>query len=326
MNLSDQRVMVTGGAGYIGSHVAWALKPTGAAVTVVDRLSTGYKANVHYGDLVILDIEHTHELDGLMAHIRPTAIIHLASSVVAPESRANPVQYYNNNTTNTLSLIDLAVRHHVPHFILSSTAAVYGTTESGVCTESTPCRPITPYGRSKWMSEMMLRDISMATDLRYIALRYFNVAGAHPSLTMGQRMPDATHLINVLAKVVLKKRDRLPIFGTDYPTPDGTCIRDYIHVCDLANAHVLALNYLVQGGESDVLNCGESRGVSVQDVITAATKRFGPIPVDHATRRMGDPATLIADATRIQTVLNFCPQFNDIDDIIASAVAFEGTL
>jgi UDP-glucose 4-epimerase len=323
MDFSNKRILITGGAGYIGSHVALALQDTGATVTIVDNLSTGFKANIQYGNLIELDLADTDGLAKVIATTSPHAIVHFAGSIVVPESVQNPIKYYQNNTQRSLGLMALAVQASVPHMIFSSTAAVYGIPSTGVCSETDALAPINPYGQSKLMTEHMLRDISAASDLSYVALRYFNVAGAHPSYQLGQRMPDATHLIKIIAQVITKKRDHLTIFGSDYPTPDGTCIRDYIHVCDLAHAHVLALQYLLNGSPSTVFNCGYSAGYSVNEVVTMAQSLFGDFKVVMGDRRDGDPPQLIANADRICNDLGFSPQYNDLKTILRSAVEFE---
>lgn len=323
MNFSTQRLLITGGAGYIGSHVCAALACTNASIAIIDNLSTGFEKNIHYGILHRIDLSNWSEVDAFIAEFKPDAVLHFAGSIVVPESVSNPLLYYQNNTANSLNLIRCCVSHQVKRFIFSSTAAVYGMPNLGVCTESDPLMPINPYGRSKLMTEMMLADVAASSDLNYIALRYFNVAGTHDAIQIGQRMPDATHLIKIISQVLTQKRDELTIFGTDYPTPDGTCIRDYIHVCDLADAHVLALNYLLNGGESTVLNCGYSHGYSVRQVVEAAKTQFGDFKVVYGNRRLGDPPQLIANSDRIKTCLNWYPKYNDLNLMIRSAVEFE---
>ena len=323
MNFKKKRVLVTGGAGYIGAHVCHSLLPTQCDVAIIDNLSTGFKSNIQHGDLHHIDLNEWNNVTAFIANYKPDAIIHFAGSIVVPESVKNPLKYYQNNTANTLNLIRSCIANNVKNFLFSSTAAVYGVPDTGICTESDSLMPINPYGRSKLMTEMMLEDAASSNDLNYVALRYFNVAGAHESKQMGQRMPDATHLIKIIAQVLTKKRKEMAIFGFDYPTPDGTCIRDYIHVCDLAQAHVLALNYLLDGGKSAVFNCGYSKGFSVQEVVNAAKKQFGDFNVLHGERRDGDPPQLIANADRIKTTLGWQPIHNDLDLIIQSAVEFE---
>ena len=323
MDFSNKRILVTGGAGYIGSHFCLALAKTKADVAIVDNLSTGFNENIHYGTLHTIDLNNKSAVNNVIATFKPDAVIHFAGSIVVPESVKNPLKYYSNNTKNALNLIESCLQNNVHHVLFSSTAAVYGTPNNGICQETNPLLPINPYGRSKLMTEMMLDDISKATNLNYVALRYFNVAGAHSSFKLGQRMPDATHLIKIIAQVITKKRDKMAIFGTDYNTSDGTCIRDYIHVCDLAQAHLLALDYLFDGGQSNVFNCGYSKGFSVKEVIDKAQALFGNFTVDIAPKRDGDPAELIADAAKIKQVLQWKPKHNNLEEIIKTAVEFE---
>ncbi|MEK9726805.1 MAG: UDP-glucose 4-epimerase GalE [Candidatus Margulisiibacteriota bacterium] len=323
MDFSKKRILVTGGAGYIGSHVSLALESTGANVAIIDNLSTGFQSNIQFGQLHELDLNQWDKIAAFIKDYQPDAVIHFAGSIVVPESVKNPLKYYQNNTANTLNLIRSCVNSEVSHFLFSSTAAVYGVPENGICTESDALLPINPYGQSKLMSELMLRDISMSSNLNYVALRYFNVAGAHHSKKLGQRMPEATHLIKIIAQVLTKKREKLSVFGRDYQTQDGTCIRDYIHVCDLANAHVLALNYLFNGGKSDIFNCGYSDGFSVLDVINAAKKQFGEFDFEFSARREGDPPQLIANSDKIKKELRWVPEFDNLDLIIKSAIEFE---
>jgi UDP-glucose 4-epimerase len=303
-----------------------ALKDTGASVLVVDNLSTGFRENLHYGDCVVLDLADRDRLNRCFHDFKPDAVLHIAGSIVVPESVRDPITYYYNNTMNSLNVIDACLNNRIGHFLFSSTAAVYGIPPEGICAESAPLCPINPYGHTKAMTERMLADTAEASSLRYVALRYFNVAGAHPSLQLGQRMPDATHLIKIIAQVITQKRASLSVFGTDYPTPDGTCIRDYIHVCDLADAHVRALDWLLSGGKSLTLNCGYSRGFSVNEVIKTAEDLYGPFPVTAADRRPGDPPQLIANADRIRSTLNWTPRYDGLSRIIQSAVEFEKSL
>jgi UDP-glucose 4-epimerase len=320
---NNKRILITGGAGYIGSHVCLALKDTGADVAIIDNLSTGFTDNIHFGTLHHIDLSHWNETASFIQSYAPDAILHFAGSIIAPESVLNPLKYYQNNTANTANLLRCCVDYHVPHFLFSSTAAVYGEVGSGICKENDPLMPINPYGRSKLMTEMMLEDTALSAQFSYAALRYFNVAGTDESKSLGQRHSDSTHLIKIIAQVLSGKRDKMAIFGSDYPTPDGTCIRDYIHVSDLANAHILALQYLFDGGVSDVFNCGYSHGFSVKDVIQTAQKLYGGFIVEQAPRREGDPANLIANADKIKQTLGWVPQHNQLETIIQSAVDFE---
>jgi len=318
-------VLVTGGAGYIGSHMVYALTDRGEDVVVLDNLSTGFdwavspKAKLVVGDIGDMDL-----VSRLIREHGIDAIINFAGSIIVPESVENPLKYYHNNTANTRNLIECAVRGDVPHFIFSSTAAVYGIPERNPAFEDTRLDPINPYGRSKLMTEWMLEDVSRAHPLNYVALRYFNVAGADPQGRTGQSTPEATHLIKVACQTALGQREKMSVFGTDYDTPDGTCIRDYIHVTDLIAAHVDALDYLREGGESAVFNCGYGRGFSVLQVIDAVKKVAGhDFPVEMAGRRAGDPPALVAGADKVRRVLGWKPEHDDLNEIVASAYAWE---
>ncbi len=318
-------VLVTGGAGYIGSHMVLALCDAGQDVVVLDNLSTGAswavapQATLIEGDIgdeeLTLKIIKEHAVD---------AIIHFAGSIIVPESVTDPLGYYLNNTVKSRSLIHCAVKTGVPHFIFSSTAAVYGNPKVMPVSEGDELLPISPYGTSKLMTELMLRDASVAHDLNYVALRYFNVAGADPQGRSGQSTPQATHLIKVACETALGKRDHLQVFGRDYDTRDGTCLRDYIHVSDLVQAHLDALTYLRGGSESQVFNCGYGRGYSVLDVIKAVERAAGhKLDVRDAPRRPGDAAEIIANADRARSVLDWQPRHDDLDFIAASALAWE---
>ena len=317
-------ILVTGGAGYIGSQMAYQLVDSGERVVVLDNLSTGFDWAIPPGvPAVAGDVGDARLLDALIAEHGVSAIIHFAASVVVPESVADPLRYYRNNTVNSRSLIEAAVRGGVEHFIFSSTAAVYGEPDRIPIAEDAPTRPMSPYGSSKLMAEIILRDAARAHGLRYI-LRYFNVAGADPQLRTGQSTRGATHLIKVAAETALGLRPKLEIFGTDYPTPDGTCIRDYIHVGDLAAAHSDALRYLRNGGESLTLNCGYGHGFSVLEVIDAVKRAAGvDFRVEFAARRPGDPARIVAAADRARALLGWQPQFGELSTIVAHALAWE---
>ncbi|ESR24247.1 UDP-glucose 4-epimerase GalE [Lutibaculum baratangense] len=321
-------ILVTGGAGYIGSHMVLALLDAGEEVVVIDNLSTGFQWAVPpRARLVEADIADEAAVDGLLSGGGIEAIIHFAGSIVVPDSIADPLGYYLNNTVKTRGLIAAAVRHGVKRFIFSSTAAVYGMPEENPVVETARLRPISPYGSSKLMSEIMLADASVAHDFSYVALRYFNVAGADPGGRSGQSTPRATHLIKVACETALGRREKLSVYGTDYDTPDGTCIRDYIHVSDLAAAHLLALGHLRAGGASEVMNCGYGRGYSVREVIGAVNRAAGhEIPVEFTGRRPGDPAALVARADRVRDVLGWRPAHEDLDGIVASALAWERDL
>jgi UDP-glucose 4-epimerase len=321
-------ILVTGGAGYIGSHVVRQLTETGREAVVFDNLSTGSaEALVHGEELVVGDLSDTAALKEIFQRHSIKTVLHFAASIVAPESVTNPIKYYSNNTRNTLNLLNVCSQFSVENIIFSSTAAVYGMTAQGVASEDSPTIPINPYGTSKLMSEWMLRDIALAHDMAYVALRYFNVAGADPLMRMGQRTPDATHLIKVCCQAALGMRDRVSVFGTDYQTPDGTGIRDYIHVEDLAAAHLDALSYLEFGGESIALNVGYGQGNSVREVIKIIKEISNvDFPVSEAPRRPGDPASLVAKADRIQELLAWRPRYNDLRTIVADAWRWEQRL
>ena len=321
-------VLVTGGAGYIGSHMVLELVDAGERVVVVDNLSTGFKwAVAPQAELVVGDVGDDDLVRAVIRRHNVSAIIHFAGSIVVPESVSDPLGYYLNNTVKSRALIESAVKTGVKHFIFSSTAAVYGNpTENPVSEAATPA-PMSPYGSSKLMTEIMLRDTAHAHDLEAVALRYFNVAGADPQGRSGQSTPNATHLIKVACETALGKRAGMEVFGTDYPTPDGTCIRDYIHVKDLARAHMSALDYLRKGGKTDIFNCGYSKGYSVLEVIEAV-KRASEVdfPVKLSPRRPGDPAAIVAASAKIRETLGWVPQHDDLDNIVAQALAWEKQL
>ena len=322
------KLLVTGGCGYIGSHVVRQLSEAGYEIVVYDNLSTGFaEALVHGEELVVGDLADTERLENVFREYGCKSVLHFAAAIVAPESVTAPLKYYGNNTGNTLNLLKACVKFGVERFIFSSTAAVYGMPEGGIAAEESSTVPINPYGTSKLMSEWMLRDTAAAHGLRYAALRYFNVAGADPLARMGQRTPEATHLIKVCCLAALGKRGAVSIFGTDYPTPDGTGIRDYIHIEDLASAHLSALKHLERAGESVTLNVGYGRGASVRRVIETARRVSGvEFPVEEAPRRPGDPASLVARADAIRTVLDWEPRYNDLETIVADAWRWEQKL
>lgn len=325
----SKKILVTGGAGYIGSHTALALLEAGYDVVVYDNLSTGRaEAVLPPARLVVADLAETDRLDALMRDEGFAAVLHFAGSIVVPESVENPLKYYDNNTGNTTELIRLAVKNRIPRFIFSSTAAVYGMPSTQAVTEDSPLDPINPYGRSKLMSEWVLQDTAVAhPEFSYIALRYFNVAGADPKGRLGQSTPNATHLFKAASQAALARREALHVFGTDYPTPDGTCIRDYIHVTDLAQAHVLALRHLEQGNPSGVFNCGYGRGYSVREIVAAVKKASGvDFPVIDSPRRAGDPPALVADCSRIRRTMGWTPRHDDIHEIALSAYTWEQRL
>lgn len=325
--MRKKTVLVTGGAGYIGSHVVKQLGGRGESIVVLDNLSTGKKDAVLYGKLIEGNVGDMALVDNIMQTHEIEAVMHFAAHTIVPESVSNPLKYYSNNTANTRNLLECCQRHGVKHFIFSSTAAVYGVLESGIASETTPTQPINPYGSSKLMSEGMLRDLSFATDLTHVILRYFNVAGCDSECRIGQNTPNATLLIKVASEVAVGKRDALHIFGTDYDTPDGTGVRDFIHVEDLASAHLKALDYLRQGGQSRTFNCGYGHGYSVKEVVDAIEQALGhPIKTIEQPRRAGDPPSLIANAKAIKEVLQWQPQFDDIHKIVKTSLDWERIL
>ncbi|MCZ8133127.1 MAG: UDP-glucose 4-epimerase GalE [Steroidobacteraceae bacterium] len=320
-------ILVTGGAGYIGSHVVRQLGEAGERVVTLDNLSRGFRQAVTHGELVIgdtgdralvLDVLRRHEIDTVM---------HFAAFTIVPESVAEPLKYYANNTCSTRSLLECCVEAGVEHFVFSSTAAVYGMPAGGVAAEDSPTVPINPYGTSKLMSETMLRDVSASTRLRHVVLRYFNVAGSDPQGRIGQSTPQATLLTKVAVEHVVGKRPHVSIFGTDYDTPDGTGVRDYIHVEDLASAHLKALDYLRAGGKSATMNCGYGHGYSVREVLKAVERAAGkPLVIREEPRRAGDPPVLIAKVDRVRQVLGWQPKYDDLDAIVTHALAWERKL
>jgi len=321
-------VLVTGGAGYIGSHMVLALVEAGESVVVIDNLSTGFSAALPEGvPLFIGDAGDENLVDGVIANHDVDAIIHFAGSVVVPDSMRDPLGYYRNNTLTTRSLLAAAVRGNVRRFIFSSTAAVYGNPDHMPVAEDAPTRPLSPYGASKLMSEIMLHDTAAAHDLNFVVLRYFNVAGADPLARIGLATVGATHLLKIAVEAATGQRAKIDVFGTDYPTPDGSCIRDFIHVTDLVQAHRAALAYLRDGGSSTTLNCGYGRGYSVLETIEAVRRVAGyNFAVQYAPRRAGDIMTMIADTSRLRATLDWTPQYDDLPTIAAHALAWETKL
>jgi UDP-glucose 4-epimerase len=321
-------VLVTGGAGYIGSHMVHALADAGESVVVIDDLSTGFSEFLPEGTpLFIGDAADENLVEGVIASHDVDAIVHFAGSVVVPDSLRNPLGYYRNNTMTTRSLLNAAVKRGVKRFIFSSTAAVYGNPDQVPVSEDAPTRPMSPYGSSKLMAEIMLHDVAAAHDLNFVALRYFNVAGADPLCRIGLATAGATHLMKIAVEAATGQRAKMDVFGTDYPTQDGSCVRDFIHVSDLVQAHRAALSYLRQGGPSATLNCGYGRGYSVIETIEAVRRVSGRnFAVQYAPRRPGDIMTMIADTSRIRATLDWTPQYEDLDIIAAHALAWEEKL
>jgi UDP-glucose 4-epimerase len=320
-------ILVTGGAGYIGSHVVRQLGEQGDQLHILDNLSTGFRSAVLHGEFIEGDTTNARLVSELLKSRKIESVLHFAAHIVVSESVANPLKYYRNNTGGTQTLLQCCVEAGVKNFIFSSTAAVYGIPPDGTASEETPTAPINPYGCSKLMSELMLRDTAAAHPIRYVALRYFNVAGADPGGRIGQSTPEATHLIKVACQHVVGRRDQVSIFGTDYDTPDGTCVRDYIHVEDLAAAHLQALDYLRAGGTSTTLNCGYGHGFSVREVLDEVARVSSKkLQVTESPRRAGDPPCLVAKADRIREVLSWVPRHRDLAGIVSSALAWEKRL
>lgn len=327
--MTHKPILVTGGAGYIGSHVVKLLGERGERVVVLDDLSTGNAEAVLYGDLVVGKTGDMDLVDTIIAEHDIDTVMHFAAHTIVPESVENPLKYYANNTCSTRNLLQVCQDRNIRNFIFSSTAATYGVPDASVsaCHEELPTAPINAYGMSKLMSEAMLRDLSAASDLTHVVLRYFNVAGSDPDGRIGQSTPLATLLIKVAAEVAVGKREALSVFGTDYPTEDGTGVRDYIHVTDLGTAHLAALDYLRQGGQSTLLNCGYGHGFSVRQVIDSVERVHGsPIKVIEQPRRAGDPPSLIAAVDKIQKTLDWQPHYDDLDTIVRTSLEWEKTL
>jgi UDP-glucose 4-epimerase len=315
-----KNILVVGGAGYIGSHMVKDLLRAGYAVVVLDNFSRGYRDSVSGGVMIEGDLGDAPLLDHVFSRHQISAVMHFAAYSLVGESVEKPLVYYRNNVSQTIELIDAMIRHNVNYFIFSSTAAVYGEPVKTPIHEEHPCQPTNPYGATKLAVERMLADCSRASGLRYISLRYFNAAGADTSGTLGERHEPETHLIPLVLKVATGERESIQIFGTDYPTPDGTCIRDYIHVSDLTQAHLLALASLLRDGNCAVYNLGNSRGYSVYDVIMTARHVTGHhIPAITADRRAGDPAELIADSEKIRRELDWRPRYEHLKTIIETA-------
>ena len=322
--MTKKKILVTGGAGYIGSHVVRQLGEAGENVVVLDNLSTGFEAAVKAGELFIGDTGDAALLERLFDSHDIDTVMHFAAHTVVPESVANPLKYYRNNTASSRTLLEASANHGVKYFVFSSTAAVYGNPPEGTASEGTPTRPINPYGTSKLMTEWMLRDLEAAGGPKYVALRYFNVAGCDPGGRIGQSTPQATLLVKVACEAAVGIRPNVKVFGTDYPTPDGTGVRDYIHVEDLATAHLDSLRYLREGGKSATLNVGYGHGYSVREVLQAVEDALGePLNVVDEERRAGDPPVLVAAADKIRKLVGWTPQYDDLNEIVTSALEWE---
>ena len=318
------RVLITGGAGYIGSHVVKALGEKGYEVLTIDNLSKGHEEAVLYGEVRRIDLSDREGIRDVLRDFKPEAVMHFAAFIEVGESVLYPLKYYKNNTVNSLILLEEMIYAGINRFIFSSTAAVYGNPVSVPISESESIKPINPYGQSKAFVEKILEDFSRSYGLRYVSLRYFNAAGAEPEGKIGESHNPETHLIPLVLKTAKGEREHIKIFGTDYETPDGTCIRDYIHVDDLSKAHILALEYLLSGGKSEVFNCGYGHGYSVREIIDTARRVTGvDFPVVESERRPGDPAVLVADSTKLQQTLGWIPEFDDIEYIIRTAWNWE---
>ncbi len=320
-------ILVTGGAGYIGSHTVRQLGEAGEKVVTLDNLSKGFRESVLHGEFIEGDTADKALVERILREHKIDTVVHFAAHTIVPESVAEPLMYYRNNTCATRNLLECCQQAGVKHFVFSSTAAVYGIPAEEQCWEDTPTQPINPYGMSKLMTEHMLRDLGAASDLRFVILRYFNVAGSDPEGRIGQSTPGATLLMKVAAEHAVGKRDALYIFGTDYPTPDGTGVRDYIHVEDLADAHLKALGYLRAGGQSETLNCGYGHGYSVREVLETVQRVHGsPLNIIEEPRRAGDPPALIAGAQRVRDLLGWEPRYDDLEEIARSSLNWERKL
>lgn len=320
-------ILVTGGAGYIGSHVVRQLKEAGERVVVLDNLSKGFRQAISDAPLIVGEVGDAALVSKLMVEHEVDTVMHFAAHTIVPESVALPLKYYGNNTCSTRALLQACLDNGVHHFVFSSTAAVYGIPEEGYASEESPTRPINAYGTSKLMTEWMLRDVAAVNPLRYVALRYFNVAGSDPSGRIGQATPGATLLTKVACEAMVGKRPHVSIFGTDYPTPDGTGVRDYLHVADLASAHLKALEYLRAAGPPATLNVGYGHGYSVREVLSMVESVGGKkLVIREEPRRAGDPAYLVARADRIRAELGWHPRYDDLQAIVTNSLAWERKL
>ena len=324
LKMNSSCTLVTGGAGYIGSHVVRQLGEANEQVVVLDNLSTGFRSAVLHGDLVVGDTGDRELVSQILDQYNVDTIMHFAAHTIVPESVSDPLKYYRNNTCSSEALLECAVQAGVRNFVFSSSAAVYGVPDGGYARENSTTNPINPYGTSKLITEWMLRDVSVASSISHVSLRYFNVAGSDPDCRIGQSTAVATLLVKVACEVAVGKRPSISVFGTDYETPDGTGIRDYIHVEDLATAHLQALKYLRDGGSSTTLNCGYGHGYSVREVLAAVQRANGqPINTVETERRPGDPPVLVAVADQIRSVLGWAPAYDDLAVIVDSSLQWE---
>lgn len=318
------KILVTGGAGYIGSHVVKLLGVRGDEIIVYDNLSSGFRDSVLYGSLIVGDLDDKKKLNEVVKEFKPDVVMHFAAFIQVEESVREPLKYYRNNTSNVINLLEIMLENKINKLIFSSTAAVYGMPSVMPVTEDFNFDPINPYGRSKVFVEQILKDVATVNDLKYVSFRYFNVAGADPERELGQKYKDATHLITRALKTAKGEYGKMQIFGTDYPTPDGTCLRDYIHISDLAKAHLLGSDYLMNKGESDIFNLGYSHGYSVKEVIDTVKRITGiDFKVMETDRRAGDPAEVIADSSKAKKILGWTPEYDDLDFIIKTAWEWE---
>jgi len=324
---NEGAVLVTGGAGYIGSHVVQQLRARGERVVVLDNLTTGFRQAVGDTALVVGNVGDAETVNRIITEHAVGCVMHFAANTIVPESVRDPLKYYGNNTCGTRQLLECCQQRGVRQFVFSSTAAVYGIPSGGIASEDSPLAPINAYGTSKLMSEWILRDLSAVTDFRFVSLRYFNVAGSDPQGRIGQATRKATLLIKVACEAIVGKRPYLSVYGSDYPTPDGTGVRDYIHVDDLARAHLNALDYLRRGGSSVILNCGYGHGYSVREVLESVQRVAGKaLVIREEPRREGDPPTLVAKADRVRELLGWQPQLDDLDTIVRTSLRWEEAL